>query len=153
MFLGEFIQPGLVWSDLKANNKLDLISELSEKISKSQPLISKENVARALTKREELGSTGIEDGVAIPHAKITGLDRTIVAFARKIEGIDFQAHDGKPSHLFFVLLAPEGSTTLHLKVLARLSRLLKRADFRNQLLKAANSSAIYEAIIREDKSQ
>ncbi len=152
MLLGEFIQPGLVWTDLKATTKLDLINEISEMIAIEQPFIDKDNVSQALSKREELGSTGIEDGVAIPHAKIQGLDKTIVAFCRKTQGIDFQAHDGKPTQLFFILLAPEKSTIVHLKVLARLSRLLKNSTFRNQLLKADTSSDIYDAIIKEDKS-
>ena len=152
MLLGKFIQPALVWSDLQANTKLELIKEISEKIAQNQDLIAKDEIFQALAKREQLGSTGIEDGVAIPHAKIKRLNKTIIAFARKKNGLDFQAHDGKPSQLFFILLAPEKTTTIHLKLLARLSRLLKNNNFRNQLLKAANSSAIYEAIIREDKN-
>jgi len=153
MQLSEFIQPTMVWPTLDAKNKLEVISELSANIASHLAAVNKNEIADALIKREELGSTGIEGGVAIPHAKIETLDKTVVAFGRKIEGIDFDAHDGKPTQLFFVLLAPTQTTTIHLKVLARLSKLLKNSDFRNQLLNANDASDIYNSIIKEDKNR
>ena len=105
----------------------------------------------ALAEREKLGSTGVEDGIAIPHAKVSHLDRIVLACGRSIRGLDFEAHDGNPTHLFFVLLAPANATGMHLKVLARLSRLLKEARVRARLMAAASGDELYDAIIEEDE--
>lgn len=141
----------MVWSDLHASSKPDVIKELAANIAGSLPDLKAEEIASVLINRENLGSTGIEDGVAIPHAKISRLSKVLVAFGRSGKGIEFQAHDQKPTHLFFVLLAPENSTATHLKILARLSRLLKETAFRERLMRAPGNKDIYEVIIDEDK--
>lgn len=151
MRLSEFIQPDMVWADLHASSKPEVIRELAANIAHHLPQLKAEEVAEVLISRENLGSTGIEDGVAIPHAKIGGLTKVLVAFGRSGRGIEFAAHDQKPTHLFFVLLAPENSTATHLKILARLSRLLKETSFRERLMQAQGDKDIYEAIVEEDK--
>jgi PTS system nitrogen regulatory IIA component len=150
MHLSDVFNSNNVWSDLHATTKDELVRKLSQLIAGRAPKLSLEDLYTALIEREKLGSTGIEDGVAIPHAKVAGLDDILVAFGRCPEGIDFDAHDGKPTHLFFVLLAPEKATGMHLKVLARLSRLLKDVRVRNRLMDADVPEDLYRIITEED---
>lgn len=151
MLLSEFFHSDMVWPNLTAKNKSEAILELAKNIAGHLPYLNSEDVEMVLTNREKLGSTGIQDGIAIPHAKLPGLDKIVLAFGRSKEGVDFQALDKKPTHLFFVLLAPEHATAVHLKILARLSRILKESSFCDKLLSAKNSVDIYSIIIEEDK--
>ena len=105
-----------------------------------------------LLEREKLGSTGIGDGIAIPHGKLKGLDRLVISFGRSRQGIDFDAIDGKPVHIFFLLMAPESSTGQHLKALAKISRMLKDPDFRSDLMAAKSAEEIYRKIAEKDES-
>jgi PTS system nitrogen regulatory IIA component len=103
-----------------------------------------------LSERERLGSTAIGDGIAIPHGKIRGVRQIIGTFGRAIKGVDFDSLDGHPTHLFFLLVAPEDSASLHLKALARVSRLFRDNAFREHLLAARDSAEIYGLIVEED---
>lgn len=152
MRLTEILKPEMVWPDLKSTTKLDVLKELAGNISREVKSIGEDRIASVLIEREELGSTGIQDGIAIPHGKIAGLERIVIACGRSLKGIDFDAHDAKPTHLFFVLLAPEFAAGQHLKALARLSRLLKDASFREKLIAAKDSEEIYSAIKIEDEA-
>lgn len=125
--------------------------ECAEAVARQFSDLKKDEIADVLLDREKLGSTGIQDGIAIPHGKFRGLQKTVILFARSLEGLDFQSHDGKPTHLFFVLLAPEETTSEHLKLLARLSRLLKNPELREQLIKAKNEEGIFQILEREDE--
>ncbi len=109
-----------------------------------------EQVVRALVDRERLGSTGVGEGVAIPHAKIPGLKHLVACFGRVAAGVPFDAIDQQPVTLIFVLLVPENSAGAHLKALARISRLLKDAGFRDHLLELTTQDAIYKAFLEED---
>ena len=100
--------------------------------------------------REEIGTTGIGEGVAIPHGKIAGVGKLTASFGVSHRGVDFKAIDSKPTYLFFALIAPENSAGVHLKALARISRLFKNPAFRDSILKADGASAIYALIGRED---
>ena len=141
----------MVWPDLKALTKQEVIRELAHNIAQSLGASDENNLAEILSEREQLGSTGIQDGIAIPHGKIPGLKQIIIACGRSVAGIDFDSHDSKPTHLFFVLLAPEFAAGQHLKALARLSRLLKDESFRQKLLTAGGREAMYNSITAEDK--
>jgi PTS system nitrogen regulatory IIA component len=99
--------------------------------------------------RERLGSTGIGGGIGIPHGKLKGLDSLHLGFGLSRQGVDFESMDGRPTRIFFLLVTPENSTGLHLKVLARISRILKNESFREKLLAAENRETI-QAIIREE---
>src|SRR5262249_14339266 len=112
--------------------------------------LDKVRLVGALEERERLNSTALGDGVAIPHGKLPGIRRVFAAFARSRAGVDFQSLDGKPTHLFFLLVAPEDSAGAHLKALARISRLLKDPDFRNRLLAAPDAHALWTVIRDED---
>ncbi len=103
-----------------------------------------------LLEREKLGSTGIGDGIAIPHGKLAGLDEMVIAFGRSREGIDFEAMDGKPVHLFFLLMAPENSAGQHLKALAKISRMMKDELYRRALLEAKTHEDLVRIIAEKD---
>ena len=112
---------------------------------------SHENLVEVLLERERLGSTGIGGGIGIPHGKSKELDRLVIGFGRSRDGIDFESMDNKPTYLFFLIITPDNSTSLHLKVLARVSRLLKDEAFKDGLLNAADSKEIYDLIYLEDE--
>lgn len=151
MRIAETLKKELILPSLTSQNKLDGLMEFAVTIAKGNPGLQKDDIAHVLMDREKLGSTGIQDGIAIPHGKIKGLSQMLVLFGRSLRGIDFQAFDGKPTHLFFVLLAPEETKTDHLKLLARLSRLLKKEPLRESLMKAKNAEEIYQILCEEDK--
>jgi nitrogen PTS system EIIA component len=151
MQLAEIIKCNMIWPELTAKTKLEVIRELSDDIASQEDSLDGSTVASILMERERLGSTGIQDGIAIPHGKVPGLEEIVVACGRSLPGIDFDAHDGQATHLFFVLLAPEDAAGQHLKVLAKLSRLLKEATFRDRLMKAKTAEEMHEAIAQEDE--
>lgn len=138
--------------NLLAKNKTEALAELSEMIIKGPLKLNKSQIYDVLQQREKLGSTGIGDGVAIPHGKIGDLEELIVAFGRSRNGVAFDSIDGKPVHLFFLLLAPENSTGQHLKVLAKISKMLKAGNFRKKLMEAKSSSDLYKIIIEQDET-
>lgn len=151
MHLTDLLKPEMVWPDLSATTKTGVIRELSKRMAPHLDNLNEQRIAEVLSERERLGSTGIQDGIAIPHGKVPGLSKIVIACGRSSKGVDFDAHDAKPTHLFFVLLAPEFAAGQHLKALARLSRILKDASFREKLLCAADADAMYRTISDEDK--
>ena len=138
-------------ADLKAKDKRGVLEELVGDLVLKAEGLDKERLLEILLEREKLGSTGIGYGVAIPHGKLKNIDCLVVAFGRSVVGIDFQSLDNKPAHLFFLILAPEDSTAAHLKILARISKLLKDPSFRKRLLIAPSSDDIYNAIAEEEE--
>lgn len=150
MRISEFLSPQAVVPHLSAQTKPEALKELAEVLCKSYPHLPREKVLDVLRERERLGSTGIGDGVAIPHAKLPGIPSLAATFGVSRSGIDFEACDGKRAHLFFALVAPENSAGLHLKALARISRLFRNAAFRDAILKASTAEEIYALIAQED---
>ena len=136
--------------ELKAKTKRDVLAELSGVIHRENGAISHEYMVNTLLDREKLGSTGIGDGIAIPHGKLADLDELIVTFGRSREGVDFESMDGKPANLFFLLLAPESTTGLHLKALAKISKMLKDSAFRKKLIEAKSKDELYVIITDKD---
>ncbi|MBI5894264.1 MAG: PTS sugar transporter subunit IIA, partial [Deltaproteobacteria bacterium] len=134
-----------------SNDKRGALEEMVNDIASKANGIDKDKLLEILVEREKLGSTGIGYGVAIPHGKIKGINHIIVSFGRSARGVDFQSLDSNPSHLFFLIIAPEDSTAGHLKVLARISRLLHDASFRKKLMEAPLRDDIYRIIAEEDK--
>lgn len=151
MSLEQMLKKEYLNGNLQAKNKTEALSELSEIVIKDSLNLNKLNIYDALLQREKLGSTGIGDGVAIPHGRISSLEQVIVAFGRSKNGVAFDSIDGKPVHIFFLLLAPENSTSQHLKTLAKICRMLKTGNFRQRLLDAESTSDLYEIIMEEDK--
>jgi PTS system nitrogen regulatory IIA component len=123
---------------------------MSEVVAAGVPFLSAQTLASILLDRESLGSTGIGEGVAIPHGKVPGLTRLAAVIARSRAGVQFHSLDGKPTHLFFLVVAPEQSAGMHLKALARISRLLKDARFRRSLLDARDADDLRRILKEED---
>ena len=150
MKVTEILSPEMVLPDLKGTTKDQVLRELAAGLAAKFPDINFEELASVLSERERLGSTAIGDGIAIPHGKMRGVTKIIGAFGRHRGGVDFDSLDGNPTHIFFVLVAPEDSASLHLKALARVSRLLKDDEFRKRLINAADAAEIYKLIREED---
>ena len=150
MKIEDILDPALVLASLAARNKTEVLEEMSAAAAARYPELDRQRLVQALEERERLNSTALGDGVAIPHGKLPGIKRVFAAFGRSRQGLDFQSLDGKPTHLFFLLVAPEDSAGAHLKALARISRLLKDERFRARLLEAPDSGALWDTIREED---
>src|SRR6266481_1739052 len=150
MKITDILSADMIIPDLKGTTKPDILSELAKLLTSRYKEISLRDLLAVLAERERLGSTAIGDGIAIPHGKLRGVTKIIGAFGRHLSGVDFDSLDGGPSQLFFVLVAPEDSASLHLKALARVSRLLKEGSFREHLIAAKDSAEIYRLIKEED---
>jgi PTS system nitrogen regulatory IIA component len=150
MKIEDILGEDLVLADLAARSKPEVLVELADALTARYPELDKAKLVGALEERERLNSTALGEGVAIPHGKLVGLRRVLAAFGRSRAGVDFQSVDGKPTHLFFLLVAPEDSAGAHLKALARISRLLKDPAFRTRLLEAPDAHAIWTIIRDED---
>jgi PTS system nitrogen regulatory IIA component len=151
MKITDILDANSVIEELISQDKKGVLEELVSILVENGKLAEQENPVQVLLERERLGSTGIGDGIAIPHGKLKEINTIICSFGRSSKGINFQAIDEKPSHLFFLLLAPEDSAGEHLQALARLSRLLKEARFRKRLIEATSKEEIYRLIVQEDE--
>lgn len=149
MKLLDILDRDCIEADIKSKGKKEVIEELAGMVSAREGMDLEELVS-VLEEREKLGSTAIGDGVAIPHGKLKGLDQLVASFGRSVKGVDFESIDGKPTHIFFLLIAPENTAGIHLKALARISRLLKDKKFRENLLKAKTADDLFEIIKEED---
>ena len=150
MKITDMLKREFVIKHLKAGNKRDALAELAGIFARGGINVDSEAMLHVLLERERLGSTGIGDGIAIPHGKLPGLEETVVSFGRSREGIAFEAMDGKPVHLFFLLMAPENSAGQHLKALAKISRMLKDVNFRKNLLEAKMQEDLFRIIAEKD---
>jgi len=150
MKITEILRKEFILEELKAESKREALVELTEAFARGGLIFDPDAMLHVLLEREKLGSTGIGDGIAIPHGKLTGLEEIVVAFGRSSEGVDFEAMDGKPAHLFFLLMAPENSVGQHLKALAKISRMLKDEAFRKRLLAARERDELFRALAEKD---
>ena len=152
MRIEDVLKESCIIAELEGRDKRSVIYELARVLKNAGLIEDIDKVAEVLLERERLGSTGIGDGVAIPHGKMKGLKTILCAFGRSKEGVEFDAVDGKPVHLFFLLIAPEDAASLHLKMLSRVSRLFRDPSFRKRLLtKADDPHEIYTEIIEGDR--
>jgi nitrogen PTS system EIIA component len=151
MKLTDILDKGFIIPDLKAGSKRNVLEELVSVFKLKYPSIDTSEFLQVLLEREKLGSTGIGEGVAIPHGKVKDLDKLIVSFGRSKKGIDFNSTDSQAVNLFFLLIAPESSTGSHLKALAQISRLLKDEKTRESLRKAETREEIYRIISDNDR--
>ena len=152
MRLAQILKQECINDNLQAKTKTEVLAELSEMIVKGALKLDQSQILDVLQKREKLGSTGIGDGIAIPHGKIGALEDLVVAFGRSRNGVAFDSMDGKPAHLFFLLLAPEDCAGPHLKALAQISKMLKASNFRRNLMDAKSKNDLYEIIIEQDEA-
>lgn len=152
MKINEFLSKDFVIADLSAKDKPGTLQELSGILESKGVIKNKDTLYKSLMERESLGSTGIGENVAIPHAKSAEVNRIIALFGRSTEGIEFDSLDQKPVHFVCLLIAPSHSTGLHLKALARISRLLKNQNLRGNILNAKDNNEIYSILLDEDSS-
>jgi nitrogen PTS system EIIA component len=151
MKVTEFLSPNAVLAEIRGTTKQDVLRELSEALARAYPnALRADRVLEVLSEREKLASTGIGEGVAIPHGKMAGLGQLYAAFGVSHAGVDFASIDKRPTQHFFALLAPENSAGVHLKALARVSRLFRGALLRDAILAAPNAAEIYRLISEED---
>jgi len=136
--------------ELSAHAKDALLEEMAGALATAEADLEENALLRVLREREALQSTGIGEGVAIPHGKVAGLDRLVATFARSTRGVDFDSIDGEPTQLFFLLVVPEQSGGQHLKALARISRFFRDASFRERLMAAQDLDEVFRAIEEED---
>ncbi|HOO89341.1 MAG TPA: PTS sugar transporter subunit IIA [Syntrophales bacterium] len=152
MNIQDMLKKEFIIEDLKSKTKQEVLVELADVFLGDDTDIDKSTVIEVLLEREKLGSTGIGDGIAIPHGKLAGLEDLVVSFGRSHRGVDFDSLDGRPVHIFFLLMAPENSAGQHLKALARISRMLKDVSFRESLVKAESAENIYNLIVEKDRT-
>ena len=150
MKLKEILKENFIITNLNSSNKDGLLKELADFLEEKNAIKNKNTLFNSLLERESLGSTGIGENVAIPHAKSEDVENIVTLFGRSLHGIDFDSLDQKPVHFVCLLVAPLNSTGLHLKALAKLSRLFKSQSLRNKILAAENVDKIYNILIEED---
>ncbi|MEI6857528.1 PTS sugar transporter subunit IIA [Psychrilyobacter sp.] len=146
----DYITLDMVSLDLRAQNKKEALLELSQLLGVSNSIDDPKVIELALIDREKLGSTGIGKGVAIPHAKTNFAKKLTIAFGRCNEGINFESLDSQDVKLFFVFASPLSDSSVYLKILARISRLIRNETFRNNLLNAKNPQEILNIISSEE---
>jgi PTS system nitrogen regulatory IIA component len=150
MKITEILSADMVVPELGGATKPQVLRELARPLATKYTDLELSMITAVLAERERLGSTAIGDGIAIPHGKMAGVKQIIGTFARHQPGVDFESLDGRPTHLFFALVAPEDSTSLHLKALARVSRLFKDGAFRERLMAAKDAEEIFRLVVEED---
>lgn len=151
MKIVDILNKDCIIPELRSRTKKEVLEELTGALLNCKANLNKDALVEVLLERERLGSTGIGDGIAIPHGKIQDLDELILSFGRSTQGIEFDSMDGRPTHLFFLLIAPENSAGIHLRALAKISRLLKSSHFRHRLLEAGDREELFQVIQEEDK--
>src|SRR3954469_25415760 len=134
MKITELLTKETVLVSIKGNGKIDVINELVDVLNQAGKLSDHEQYKEAIVKREKQSTTGIGNGVAIPHARDSSVKETAIAFGKSMEGIDFEALDGQPSHLFFMIAAPAGANQIHLEVISRLAKILMKEEVRKRLI-------------------
>lgn len=147
----DILDKRLIIPQLTSQSKEGVLRELVQVLSQVAKEVNEDRTVEILLERESLGSTGIGEGLAIPHGKSKEVNKILASFGRSLPGLDFQSLDGKPTHLFFLLIAPENSAGMHLKALAQISRLMKDQAFRKRLLEAKSADEIYSIFSEGDE--
>jgi PTS system nitrogen regulatory IIA component len=146
----DILSEDLIIPDLAATSRDDVIKELVDCMAGARKEIDRDFALRVLLERERVGSTAVGNGLAFPHARMPTIHRVIACLARSGPGVPFKANDAQPTHLFVAILAPE-TGGLHLKALARASRVFKDAEFRARLMKVPDRPAIWALVVDEDR--
>jgi len=146
----DFLSPDTIIASLQSQSKEEVLAELVEPIARANSRLDRRVLLQTLIDRENLGSTGIGGGIAIPHGMFDRLDRLMASFGKSDEGVDFSSMDNKPAHLFFLLVAPKNNAGEHLKALARISRLFKDPILKRDLQQARTADDIYRLLEESD---
>ncbi len=147
----DYIKEDGMISDLQAIDKLSVLKELARVLIKPSQSPSAEEIVQAVLNRERLGSTGVGEGIAIPHGQLKKVEDFIVSFGRSIKGVNFDSIDQKPAHLFFLVIGPENSEVKNLKLLSRIATILRNGSFRGHLMKARSQRELFQLITEEDE--
>ncbi len=150
MKIQDVLKREAIIDDLKSQTKKGILEELVVPVAQIAG-VDPEELVRVLMERERLGSTGIGGGIGIPHGKLKDLDSLVLGFGLSRNGVDFESIDKMATHIFFILITPEKSTGLHLKLLARISRILKNDPFKQRLMSATDGDEIFNIILEEDE--
>jgi PTS system nitrogen regulatory IIA component len=151
MKIMDYLNEEWVIPDLQGADKPSILKELSSVLVKPCQVTSVEELLRVLLEREKLGSTGIGEGIAIPHGRLKKLSNFFICFGRSLKGVDFDSIDGKPSQLFFLVMAPENSAVENLKLLSRIVTLLKESSFKKRLMDAHSQKELFQILSAEDE--
>ncbi len=151
MQLVRYLRQEDILSDSAATSKDDVLWDVSRLLARKVPGLDAEAIYRLLKDREQVQSTAVDDGIAIPHAKTGAIAEPVCCLVRSPSGVAFGAQDGRPSRLFFGVLAPESDLATHLKLLARVSRLF--GEYRARLLEARNGEEMYQIILESDRRE
>ncbi len=143
MRLGDYLDKELIIAELTSATKAEVLREMVASIGGKIDNIDLDQAVTVLMERESLGTTGIGDGIAIPHGKLESLDEIVIVVGRSISGVDFDALDKSPCHIFFLVLAPEQVAGEHLRILAHISRLLKDSDFCQGFLEVPDRAGLW----------
>ncbi len=149
----ELLSEERIVPDLRSRAKPDVLAELASEFAARHPEIAEADVLRALAERENVGSTALEEGVAIPHGRSNAIGELRACLARSRRGVDFGSLDGGRTHFFFVLLVPTSGTGAHLKALARISALFQDANLRTALLRAGTALDLYRILAAADAAR
>jgi len=152
MTLLDILSPDSTIVDLKGETKEEIIAELVDSLANSDAITDRDKVLQAVLEREKVMSTGIGDGIAIPHGKSDSVEQLIAALGTQRRGVDFEALDGEPAYVFFLLVSPANVSGPHIKALARISRLLKNDEFKKKLIAAESSTAVIGIIETEESN-
>ena len=147
----DYVREEWILADLQGTDKQSILKELSGVLVKPCQASSVEELIQVLVEREKLESTGIGEGIAIPHGRFKKLKNFFISFGRSVKGVDFDSIDRKPSHLFFLVMAPLNSAVNNLKLLGRIVTLLKTASFKKRLMEASTGKELFEIIAEEDE--
>ena len=153
MKLMDILSPRSTIVDLKGETKEAVIEELVDSLEVGKVITDKSKVLKAVLEREKVMSTGIGDGIAIPHGKSEAVIRLAAALGTQRRGVEFEALDGEAAYVFFLLVSPANISGPHIKALARISRLLKNDDFKKKLIAASTPEEVVSAIEMEEKNQ
>lgn len=151
MKLSDYLRQDLVEPDLRAAGKTECLKKMVALLARAGVVRGEEDSLARLLEREKVVSTGIGHGVAIPHAKAAHVQQMVIVAARVAQGVDFEALDGQPVYILFLLLGPQEAASLHVRLLARIARLIKVEGFIEQLKKTESAEALYRAIREEDE--
>ena len=139
----ELASPDLFIPDLKAEDKESALAEMADKLLSASPISNRETILNMLVTREQLGSTAVGPGVAFPHGRSLALQDLTIVIARSAKGVDFDSTDGKPTHLFFMLIAPpQDSGNQYIRSLAVLTEKMQDADLRDAVMAADSYDAL-----------
>jgi fructose-specific phosphotransferase system IIA component len=153
MKLTDFVTPDHVKMDLEGATKEEIIEELVELLGDTCGVCDTDKIFEAVMNRERDGSTGLEKGIAIPHAKCEAVDKLSIVVGIAKNGVDFDSLDGKPTNLFFLMVAPVTESGPHVQAIAKIVKMIKVEGFKDQLLKAKTAANVIDILSRVENGE